>query len=129
MGTRSITVVRDDEGNKIIEMYKQYDGYPSGMGMELMNFLKGGVVVNGYSTSSDNVRQFNGMECLAAQLVAHFKEGVGGIYLHAPTPRHESMYYADRYGVDYVYFINTDLSIECRDAHTGDLIILEEEIE
>jgi hypothetical protein len=28
-------------------MYRQYDGYPSGMGMDLVNFLKDGIVVNG----------------------------------------------------------------------------------
>ena len=32
MGTRSLTFVYDEYGEKIINMYRQYDGYPSGHG-------------------------------------------------------------------------------------------------
>ena len=38
----------------------------------------------------------NGMGCLAAQLVAHFKKSVGGFYIHAIT---------DSVGVDYEYHV------------------------
>lgn len=91
MGTRSLTRVIEtytDKTNnkkksvKLINMYRQYDGYPSGMGMDLAEFLIGTRVVNGLS--GDDVkskRVFNGAGCLAAQLVAHFKDGAGGIYI------------------------------------------------
>ena len=34
MGTRSLTFVYDEDGKKLINMYRQYDGYPSGRGMK-----------------------------------------------------------------------------------------------
>lgn len=81
MGARSNTVVVN--GNvKVINMYRQFDGYPTGHGAELANFLAPLTLVNGYSTNDE--KQANGMGCLAAQLVANFKDGIGGIYLEDP---------------------------------------------
>jgi hypothetical protein len=84
MGTRSLTYVFNDRKEVIVCMYRQYDGYPSGHGSELAEFLNSGEVVNGLPLQSKN-RLFNGMSCLAAQMVAEFKDGPGGIYLHAPV--------------------------------------------
>lgn len=90
MGTRSLTTFIEkynDEKtgkvkqNKIVTMYRQYDGYPEGHGVELADFLDGGKLVNGISVGEEN-RVFNGMGCLSAQCVAYFKDGAGGIYLH-----------------------------------------------
>ena len=82
MGTRSLTFVYDGE-KPIVNMYRQFDGYPSGHGLELAEFLTSfDEVVNGLPVG-DNRRLANGMGCLAAQLVAKFKVGCGGIYLHA----------------------------------------------
>lgn len=79
MGTRSLTFVYDVD-DKLVCMYRQWDGYPSCHGAELAEFLAGGKLVNGLGLG-DNAGLFNGMDCLAAQLVAHFKKGAGGIYL------------------------------------------------
>ena len=38
MGTRSLTFVYDEQ-EAIINMYRQYDGYPTGHGAELAEFL------------------------------------------------------------------------------------------
>ena len=78
MGTRSLTRVID-HGNHLMNMYRQYDGYPTGYGQELYDFLKYITMVNGLSSAPKKVA--NGGGCLAAQLVAHFKAGPGGIYL------------------------------------------------
>lgn len=80
MGTRSLTFVYDGD-KAIINMYRQFDGYPSGHGLELAEFLNQGKLVNGIS-SAENGLVFNGMGCLAAQVVAKFKDGPGNIYLH-----------------------------------------------
>lgn len=85
MGTRSLTFIYDESKNPIMNMYRQYDGYPSGHGMQLAQFLNSGKMVNGYSASTD--RQFNGMGCLAAQLVSEVKHGVGGFYLYPVNSR------------------------------------------
>jgi hypothetical protein len=82
MGTRSLTFVYDGE-KPIVNMYRQFDGYPEGHGQELAEFLMSGEMVNGFSDTT--IRQFNGMGCLAAQMIANFKNSVGGFYIHAVT--------------------------------------------
>jgi hypothetical protein len=82
MGTRSLTFVYDGD-KPIINMYRQFDGYPSGHGSELADFLKGFKIVNGYGEVKPKIA--NGMGCLAAQLIANFKQSVGGFYIHAVT--------------------------------------------
>ena len=86
MGTRSLTFVYNESksgeaAERIINMYRQYDGYPSGHGAELAGFLSSGTMTNGLRLGA-NERFFNGMGCLAAQMVANFKDGAGQFYLH-----------------------------------------------
>ena len=85
MGTRCLTFVYDGDitSTPIINLYRQYDGYPEGHGAELARFLGRGKLVNGLR--GDNAPSFNGMGCLAAQLVARFKDGPGGFYLEPIT--------------------------------------------
>lgn len=86
MGTRSLTYVYESyqsESTPVVCMYRQYDGYLEGHGLELAEFLTRGKMVNGLSGRDDAV-VFNGMGCLAAQMVANFKDGAGQFYLHAP---------------------------------------------
>ena len=111
MGTRSLTTViqtgKWDGKNykhKLITMYRQYDGYPSGMGKDLAEFLNGGKLVNGISLmNGDTSLVFNGAGCLAAQLVAHFKDGAGGFYLYKPG--------ATNCGEEYRYEVIVDEDI------------------
>jgi hypothetical protein len=103
MGTRSLTFVYDDN-RKVLCMYRQFDGYPSGHGRELATFLNGFVdVVNGIRIG-DTRKIANGMGCLAAQLVANFKlvpeNGVGGFYLY-PTNSKDC-------GQEYEYHVYID---------------------
>ena len=97
MGTRSLTRVIDRQKDlslakghlaknvrkSYINMYRQFDGYMEGMGVDLAEFLLPFTIVNGISLN-ENRKIANGSGCLAAQLVSHFKEEPGGIYLH-PT--------------------------------------------
>lgn len=92
MGTRSTTTVYDYDGQPIITMYRQYDGYPSGHGEELAEFLSSKRMVNGISGNRKNV--FNGPGCLAAQMIAHFKKEAGGIYIYPlATGKEEEFFY------------------------------------
>ncbi len=109
MGTRSLTRVfetyRDEKKNKqvkiqLVNMYRQYDGYPSGHGTELADFLKGGKVVNGIS-SDDKGIVFNGAGCLAAQMIAHFKDGAGGFYIEPITAKNCGQEYEYEVIVDF----------------------------
>ena len=90
MGTRSLTYIEESYGENrekkqnILCMYRQYDGYLSGHGAELAEFLQDFTVVNGYNSNTPK-RAANGMGCLAAQLIAHFKDDIGNIYIHEPN--------------------------------------------
>ena len=91
MGTRSLTKVietwKDTKGNNKREpitcMYRQMDGYLEGHGKDLAEWLNDYIVVNGIRM--DETRKiFNGMDCLAAQMYAHFKKDAGNIYCKHP---------------------------------------------
>jgi len=114
MGNRSLTRVMDKKGKVIIELYRQYDGYPEGMGKELIDFIKGKKLVNGIGVDR-NV--FNGMYDFAAQLVSHLKgDQVGNVYLYPPSDRITNIKkLCDKYGVEYLYTINSKLEVKCRD--------------
>ena len=123
MGTRSITVVKDEEGKKIIEMYIQYDGYPEGVGKDLLDFIATGKMVNGIGGDA-NV--FNGISCFAAQLVAHLKNGAGGVYLYAPTKDFKNKKkYNEKYWAEYYYEISSGLQVRCWDCYSNQEIDLE----
>lgn len=89
MGTRSTTLFVEKGTNsktggillrKVCKFYRQMDGYPEGHGMDLAEILATGELVNGFGIGSDKV-QFNGIGCLAAQVIKGVKHGTGGIYM------------------------------------------------
>lgn len=82
MGTRCLTFVYD-HGKPIVNLYRQYDGYPSGHGAELAEFLGQFAAVTNGIDMGETRKTANGMGCLAAQLVAHFKQSVGGFYIYS----------------------------------------------
>ena len=127
MGTRAVTVVKDSKGKKIIEMASQFDGYPEGLGKKLREFINEGKVVNGFTREDKNSLTFNGVECFAAQLICRFKQGVGGFYLFSPTRNFkDKSKYADLYGAEYYYEIDSDLNLKCWDTYENKEISLED---
>ena len=83
-----------------IQIYNHYDGYPSGLGVTLADYLQPFTVVNGLSSGQGKVA--NGIGCLAAQTVQYLKEGPGNVYLHKPSEKNWE---------DYEYFI------WCKEGH------------
>jgi len=84
MGTRSLTYLYEDNAEKpFLCMYRQFDGYPEGHGEELGEFLAPLDIINGISGQKMG-EAANGMGCLAAQMVAHFKKEIGNHYLITP---------------------------------------------
>lgn len=82
MGTRSTTTIKNEEGKTLVTLYRQYDGYPSGHGQELADFLSARTLVNGFQAGQTAQSYANGMGCLAAQLIAHLKgDQIGNIYV------------------------------------------------
>jgi hypothetical protein len=106
MSTRSLTIVRKNnnrDSDRIITMYRQSDGYPSGHGKDLADFLSKIKMVNGISMERESIA--NGVACLAAQIVAHFKTEPGGIYLHAGSDEDAPGAYSEEY--TYEVFADT----------------------
>lgn len=110
MGTRSTTIVMD--GNQeICRIYRQFDGYPDGHGVDLAN-LCNVTITNGIQ--GDGKGTANGMGCLAAQIVKGLKGNnghqAGGIYLE-PTGGEVSKW------CEYVYIVRGEEgkipTIEC----------------
>ena len=100
MGTRSLTTFKEDHNNEeIVVLYRQYDGYPEGHGVDLFRFLNNMNMVNGMSPEEKR-KTSNGMSCLAAQMVSYFKEEPGGFYLYRADTRDV--------GEEYVYTIYVD---------------------
>ena len=104
MATRSLVrFARREEGvsfsehpDKIeVQVYKHYDGYPSGHPTDLAKFLNGFKIVNGLGM--DTYQIANGLGCLAAQYIAAFKQDAGDIYVENPD--------TERSWIDYITYI------------------------
>lgn len=112
MGTRSLTFIKEKHDKEYsINMYKQYDGYPKGYGLDLAKYLNKFTIVNGFSMN-DKRTIANGVSCLIAQLVSNFKQEAGGIYIY-PTKDTDC-------GQEYEYHISVEdttgkIEIEVKD--------------
>ena len=97
MATRAIIAVHDEDGQEMVTIYKHWDGYPEapGLGADLAEFLAGIRLVNGLPL--DRTGLANGMDCLAAQIVAFLKEEAGDVYLQAMGTRDM--------GEEYIYHV------------------------
>ena len=88
MGTRALLHVKEGglQSQTLITIYRQYDGYPSGLAMDIFDALnadKGTTVLNGFGDHT-SPEFFNGMGCLAAFLIGKLKTRIGNIYLYPP---------------------------------------------
>lgn len=83
MGTRSLTHIKE-RGQTLVTIYQQYDGYPTGVGADLKRIAGQTEIVNGYTPAMAAGTHANGMGCLAAQVVAALKTGLGGGYIYPP---------------------------------------------
>lgn len=101
MGTRTIVHLKDENNKTILTLYRQYDGYPTGMGNDIKKILNNGVVEirNGFTTKDQIPRQFNGMGCLSAFLVGELKnKKIGNVYIQEPNTKDM--------GEDYTYTLS-----------------------
>lgn len=99
MGTRSITVVYDEQERPLVTMYRQFDGYIAGHGRDLAEFLDGRSLVNGIGSNTPE-KASNGMGCLAASLIDYFKDDIGNIYLLSSPD--------EDWGQEYIYKVYSE---------------------
>jgi hypothetical protein len=77
----------DQENKKIlVTIYRQFDGYLSGMGADLREGFGNIEIENGMTGDKEMGEAANGMGCLAAQIIASLKNCEGNVYIyHAGT--------------------------------------------
>lgn len=92
MSTRGTITIKED-GEILAKLYNHYDSYPTGLGKKLAQFALSGELVNGLS--SGGKLQFNGAGCFGTALIAHLKEGPGGLYLCPQNQLEEYNYTID----------------------------------
>ena len=116
MGTRALLHIKENglKSKTIATIYRQYDGYPSGLGMDIYNILNNGkaTLLNGFGDHKAPA-YFNGMGCLAAYLIGELKERrIGNVYLYPPNSK--------IYNEEYVYTVfckDNELMIEVNDIY------------
>ena len=100
--------------NVEVQIYNHYDSYPEGLGLQLAEFLSDFRVVNGLGSGQSKVA--NGMGCLAAQIVSHFKgDKAGDFYLYAPGTRDVGEQY-----IYSIYFTEKTLMIKISNMYNDD---------
>jgi hypothetical protein len=102
MGIRSIVRVKEGKAT-LVTIYRQYDGYPSGMGDDIKKILNNGQarITNGFSGNDKAPELFNGAGCLSAYLVGQLKENkIGNTYIFPNSTKDA--------GQDYEYVITID---------------------
>ena len=75
------------------QFYRHSDGYPDGAGIELAEALR--------QVGTDH----NGIECLAASVLALFKNGRGGVYTDPAVGLYEFMDHGDK---EYLYVVRLE---------------------
>ena len=88
MGTRSLTFIHEmDHGclndeKLVCVFFRHFDGYPSGHGQDLADFLKDKKLVNGKGPDFDKLTMFNRAGTMAVKLVNHIQDISGAELLH-----------------------------------------------
>jgi len=124
MGTRSSVIVLNENKDKIINLYRQFDGYPEGMGKDIFNVFGNIKLTNGFNSDQEQENCWaNGMEDLAEMVVCEIKNqcktstkfnsdtyekkqdydllGIGNVYLYPVDFENEQSYKYVIYPVDY----------------------------
>lgn len=95
MGTRGLIHIKDKEGETYCTIYRQYDGYPSGLGKDIFDTLGRRKLVNGIQNT---LKEMNGVGCAAALLISSLKGSEAGyVYLYSPN--------SSNVGEDYTYTV------------------------
>lgn len=132
MGTRALIHLCDGPDNGIATLCSQFDGYPSGLGYRIADFLAKGHLVNGIQVGSDLEKRheagtanlFNGMHSLAALLIAEFKgRDSGGFYLYPHGTSNigeEFVYSIYRFGAYPGFGEEGVIHMTCKSTYSGD---------
>ena len=116
MGTRALLHIKENglKSKTMATIYRQYDGYPTGLGMDIYTILNNGkaTLLNGFGDHQAPA-YFNGMGCMGAYLIGELKDRtIGNVYLY-PVNSKEC-------GEEYVYTVyckDNELMIQVIDIY------------
>jgi len=120
MATRASIKFKDSDGKFIANVYNHYDGYPSGLGVKLLE-LTDGVVVNGLGRGEQlGKRVFNGFGCLVASVIGGLKGSQpGNVYMYSEddygNAGEEYLYEVREHAKGVVIFVNDELLVNVLD--------------
>ena len=101
-----------------VQIYKHYDGYPSGHPIDLAEFLKDFKILNGIPYPEPD-KVANGLGCLAAQYIAAFKMKAGDIYVESPDTKRDWIEY-----ITYVWGVeDKDIWMSIFDIEDGCIFV------
>jgi hypothetical protein len=100
MGTRSLVTIYNEEGKRLITIYRQMDGYLSGAGKDYLDFINSGNLINGYSNADS--KDFNGMGCFAARFISRFKADRVGRFYICPSRGEDKLWIEYEYAIKLV---------------------------
>lgn len=103
MGTRSTTSFynrthKHGTPQHLLTYYRQYDGYPTYYGSQLAEFIDNCEIVNGFTTAMKGGTHANGVGCLVAQILSHWKTNdgpLGGLYIQTEETKNGEAYHYD----------------------------------
>jgi len=98
MATRASIKFVNKNNQTLVTVYKHHDGYPSGLGQDILNIVSNKPITNGITGRPSLGESFNGFGCLVASFISLMKDRVGDIYIE-----HES-HFGDM-SEDYLYTI------------------------
>lgn len=90
MGTRNLTMVIDREGQYKVAQYGQWDGYPSGQGVTILNFAKDKSKMERLENELKNIKFYNRCDDLNDYIKSHDERA------NARTRTEEDKYFFDK---------------------------------
>lgn len=114
MGTRSLTVFVDEQDKEIAVLYRQFDGYPDGHGLDLCDILGKRALVNGFTMEQQKQGAYNGMADLAVRVIHCLKVKNDGRTFDHKSSKYKKIN-ADRAGQFYLYPAGTR---DCGEEYT-----------
>ena len=114
MSTRSITHIHEMKSMEfakeriVCSFYRHCDGYPTGHGDDLANWLKGKSLVNGISDGFNPNTMFNRAGTMAVKLMNHIQDISGCEVIPTGASNRGEEFTYDIYFRDYKFYIQVD---------------------
>jgi hypothetical protein len=85
VSTKALIVVKNEDKQTVVTIYKHNDGGPDSLGKTLRDLIRGVHLTEGFTLDDKIPQAYNGMGCFAAYLIGVLKgRDIGNVYISAP---------------------------------------------